>query len=165
MEKEKKTLNCELLSRIWLSATPWTAAHQAPLSIRFPRHKYWSGLPFPSLGDLPDPEIKPGSPALQADSVLSEPPGLHKMGMDYIWVPWAMVCQIWVWSILQHGIKNKQASFKGSIHIHGAIYVNFLKNQNLTIILYGYRCAGKYETWTGKTYTNFPDGSECNLLD
>ena len=50
-------------------ATPWTAAHQAPLSMGFPRQEHWSGLPFPSLGDLPDPKIEPASPALQADSL------------------------------------------------------------------------------------------------
>ena len=54
---------------------PWTVAHQAPLSIGFFRQEYWSRLPFPSPGDLPDPEIEPGSPALQADSLPSEPPG------------------------------------------------------------------------------------------
>ena len=53
---------------------PWTVAHQAPLSMRFSRREYWSGLPFPSPGDLPDPGIKPGSPALQADSLLTELP-------------------------------------------------------------------------------------------
>ena len=52
--------------------TPWTVAHQAPLSMGFSRREYWSGLPFPSPGDLPDPGIKPGSPALQADSLLTE---------------------------------------------------------------------------------------------
>ena len=52
--------------------TPWTAAHQAPLSMRFSRQEYWSGLPFPSPGDLPNPGIEPGSPALQADSLLTE---------------------------------------------------------------------------------------------
>ena len=46
------------------SVTPWTAAHQAPLSMGFPRHEYWSGLPFPSPGDLTGPGIKPRSPAL-----------------------------------------------------------------------------------------------------
>ena len=51
---------------------PWTVAYQAPLSMGFSRQEYWSGLPFPSLGDLPDPGIKPGSPALQADSLLTE---------------------------------------------------------------------------------------------
>ena len=53
--------------------TPWTVAHQAPLSMGFSRQEYWSGLPFPSLGDLPDPGIKPGSPAWQADSLSSVP--------------------------------------------------------------------------------------------
>ena len=52
--------------------TPWTAAHQAPLSMRFSRQRYWSGLPFPSPGDLPNPGIEPGSPALQADSLPTE---------------------------------------------------------------------------------------------
>ena len=55
--------------------TPWTVAHKAPLSMGFSRQEYWSGLPFPSPGDLPDPRIKPGSPALQADALPSEPPG------------------------------------------------------------------------------------------
>ena len=54
------------------SASPWTVAHQAPLSMGFSRQEYWSGLPFPSPEDLPDPGIKPGSPALQADSLLYE---------------------------------------------------------------------------------------------
>ena len=49
--------------------TPWTTALQAPLSMEFPRQEYWSGLPFPSAGDLPDPGIKPRSPAWQADSL------------------------------------------------------------------------------------------------
>ena len=52
-------------------ATPWTVACQAPLSTGFSRQAYWSGLPFPSPGDLPDPGIEPGSPALQADSSLT----------------------------------------------------------------------------------------------
>ena len=57
----------ESLSRIRLFVTLWTAACQAPLSMGFSRQEYWSGLPFPSSRDLPDPGIKPGSPALQAD--------------------------------------------------------------------------------------------------
>ena len=52
--------------------TPWTIAHQAPLSMGFSRQEYWSGLPFLSPGDLPDPGIEPVSPALQADSLLTE---------------------------------------------------------------------------------------------
>ena len=53
-------------------ATPWTVACQAPLSVGFSRHEYWNGLLFPSLGDLPNPGIEPGSPALQADCLPTE---------------------------------------------------------------------------------------------
>ena len=60
------------------SETPWTAAHQAPLSMGFSRQEYWGGLPRPPPGDLPNPGIKPRSPALQADSFPSEPPGKPK---------------------------------------------------------------------------------------
>ena len=56
-------------------ATPLTVAYQAPLSMGFSRQEYWSGLPFPSPGDPPDPGIEPRSPALKADALLSEPPG------------------------------------------------------------------------------------------
>ena len=58
-----------------LFVTPWTVARQAPLSMEFSRQEYWSGLPCPSPGDLPNPGIKSGSPALQVDSLPSEPPG------------------------------------------------------------------------------------------
>ena len=52
------------------------SSHQAPLSMRFSRQEYWSGLPFPSPGDLPDPRMEPRSLALQANSLPAEPPGL-----------------------------------------------------------------------------------------
>ena len=65
----------KLLSRVRLFVTPWTVAYQAPLSMGFSRQEYWSGLPFPSPGDLPDPGIKPGSPTLEADALTSEPLG------------------------------------------------------------------------------------------
>ena len=55
--------------------TPWTVALQAPLFVGFSRQDYWSGLPCPPLGDLPDPGVEPRFPALQADSLPSEPPG------------------------------------------------------------------------------------------
>ena len=55
--------------------TPWVTAHQAPLSMGFSRQEYWSGLPFPSPGDLPDLGIEPRFPEVQVDSSLSEPPG------------------------------------------------------------------------------------------
>ena len=60
--------------RAQLFATPWTVAHQAPLSVEFSRQEYWSGLPFPSPGDLADPGIESRSPALQADSLSAELP-------------------------------------------------------------------------------------------
>ena len=67
---EVKSLSC-----IQLFATPWTVAYQAPPFMGFSRQEYWSGLPFPSPGDLPDPGIEPGSTAFQADALTSEPPG------------------------------------------------------------------------------------------
>ena len=59
LEEEEKSL-----MRVRLFATPWTVAHQSPRSMGFSRHEYWSGLPFPSPGGLPDSGIEPGSPAL-----------------------------------------------------------------------------------------------------
>jgi len=69
------TSEVKSLSHVKLFATPWTVAYQAPLSMEFSRQEYWSGLPFPSPGYLPNPEIEPESPALQADVLPSEPPG------------------------------------------------------------------------------------------
>ena len=62
-------------SRVWLFATPWTVVWEAPLSMRFPRQEYWSGLPFPSPGDLPDPGIEPTSPETAGGFFITEPPG------------------------------------------------------------------------------------------
>ena len=62
------------LSHVRLFVTPWIVAHQAPLSMGFSRQEYWSGLPFPPQGDLPDPGVEPLFPALQVDST-AEPPG------------------------------------------------------------------------------------------
>ena len=76
------------LSRVRLFVTPWTIAHQAPPSMGFSRQEYWSGVPFPSPGDLLDPGIEPRSPALQADSLPSEPPGKPlslRDGEKYTW--------------------------------------------------------------------------------
>ena len=67
---------CQVASVVSDSATPWTAVHSVPLSMGFSRHEYWSGLPCPSPGKLPDPGIEPhlsGAPRLQADSLPSEP--------------------------------------------------------------------------------------------
>ena len=65
-------------SRVRLFVTPWTVAYQASPSVGFSRQEYWSGLPFPSPGDLPNSGIEPGSPALGADALTSEPPGKPK---------------------------------------------------------------------------------------
>ena len=83
----------QLLSHVDSSITPWTVAYQASLSMKFTRREYWNGLPFPSLGDLPNPGIEPGSltlkteprsPTLQADSLLFEPPGKPTVLAFYI---------------------------------------------------------------------------------
>ena len=66
-----KPMDCKDMSDFYI---PWTVNHQAPLSMRFPR-QFWSGLPFPSPGDLPDPGIKPWSPALAGRFFTTEPPG------------------------------------------------------------------------------------------
>ena len=70
LKAEAKSLSC-----VRLFATPWTVAYQAPQSVGFSRQEYWSGVLFPSAGDLPNPGIEPGSPALEADALTSEPPG------------------------------------------------------------------------------------------
>ena len=75
-------LNC--FCHVQLSATLWTVDCQVPLSMGFSRQEYWSGLPCPTLGDLPDPGIEPISPAsptLQADSLPTEPPGKSKLNV------------------------------------------------------------------------------------
>ena len=71
-----------MLSGVGLSATPGTVARQAPLSLGFSRQEYWSGLPFSSPGDLPDPGIEPASPASQADSSLLSRRGSPKGAMS-----------------------------------------------------------------------------------
>ena len=67
-------------------ATPWTVALQAPVSMGFSRQEYWSGLPFPPPGDLPDPEIKPQSTALQGESLPTELPGQPILFDKWIWI-------------------------------------------------------------------------------
>ena len=71
------------LSHVRLFATPWTVACQAPPFMGFSRQEYWSGLSFPSPGDLPDPGIETGASALEADTLPSEPPG--KSSITYVY--------------------------------------------------------------------------------
>ena len=79
METDVDRSVCLLLSCVQLFVNLWTVARQALLSMEFSSQEYWSGLPFPSPGDLPDPGIKPGSPALQEDSLSSKPPWKEKL--------------------------------------------------------------------------------------
>ena len=89
-------------SCVRLFATPWTVTHQAPPSMGFSKQEYWSGLPFPSPGDLPHPGIEPRSPSFQADALTSEPPGKPN-------IKWNMFK---FRSILKRG-KNKLLLIKG----------------------------------------------------
>ena len=75
----------KLLSHVHLFVIPWTVAYKALLSMEFSRQEYWSGLPFPSPGDLPEPGIEPRLPTLQADTLPSEPPGNpHSIHLELI---------------------------------------------------------------------------------
>ena len=81
----------KLLSRVRLFATPWTVAYQAPPSMGFSRQEYWSGVPSPSPGDLPEPGIEPRSPALEADTLTPEPPRKPNMLSRLVitFLPWS----------------------------------------------------------------------------
>ena len=83
------------ISCVWLSATPWAIDYQASSSMGFSRQEYWSGLPFPSPGDLPDPGIEPRSPTLQADGLPSEPPFQLSDGTKAILTQKEMYCEFW----------------------------------------------------------------------
>ena len=83
-----------LVAKLHLTlVTPWTAIHQAPLSMGFSRQEYWIELPFPSLGDLPDPGIKPASLALAGGFFATEPPGEPLSGeTDMLVIKWQIQC-------------------------------------------------------------------------
>ena len=105
------------LSPVQLFAAPRIVAHQALLSMEFSRQEYQSGLPFPSPEDLPNPGIEAGSPALQTDSLLAEPPGkAHKHdscfpGMPFSGVPWC-------WKVsVSYGKTRVNPGFKTDIHM------------------------------------------------
>ena len=87
---DKFVMHCSIrseisLSRVQLFATPWTVAYHVPPSMGFSRQEYWSGFPFPSPEDLPDPGIEPESPAVLADALPSEPPGKSYKTEDVIY--------------------------------------------------------------------------------
>ena len=111
------------LSCIWLFVTPWTVAHQAPLFMGFSRQECWSGLPFPPPGNLPDPGIKPtspASPALQADSFTMEPTTamviMSEVGLpSELFKHWVSVClsSFW-WKCVQDYIPWSVPNLTGS---------------------------------------------------
>ena len=83
--------------------TPWTVAHQAPPSMGFSRQEYWSGLPFPSPGDLPNPGIEPRSLTLQVDALTSEPPGKPVAKLSHVYlVHYPSTKPTIVWSIFYY---------------------------------------------------------------
>ena len=100
-------MQCVLIHFVFF-VTPWTVARQAPLSTGFSQQDYWSGLPCPSPGDLPNQEMKPGSPALQVDSSL-----LSHWGNYVIYT----ICNIWHISILYLNSVSIDTKHKCSIKI------------------------------------------------
>ena len=121
-------MKAKSLSRVLLFVTPWTVAYQAPPSMGFSRQECWSGLPFPSPGDLPNLGIEPGSSALQADALTSEPPGKlqnewnlllkttdNQKRIDLYLVPFssvAQLCLILCNSMASLSITNSQSLLK-----------------------------------------------------
>ena len=106
-------------SAVWLFVAPWTVAYQAPLS----RQEYWSGLPCPPPEDLPNPGIKPRLPALQADSLLSEPPGKPK--------------NTWKASLfLLQAIFLTQESNPGLLHCRGILYQQSFQGSHILHLIY-----------------------------
>ena len=81
-------MHAQLVSRVQLFAKPWTVAHQAGLSMGFFRKEYWSGLPFPSLGNLPHPGTEPVSPALEGEFFNIEPPVKPFLKFFLLFVSW-----------------------------------------------------------------------------
>ena len=79
---------------VLLFVTLWTIVHWALLSMELSRQEYWSGLPFPFPGDLPDPGIEPGSPTLEADALTSEPPGKLKIVCNLLKYPCPVILSV-----------------------------------------------------------------------
>ena len=117
-----------------LFATPWTEAHQAPLSVGFSRQECWSGLTFPSPGDLPNPGIEPRSPALQADSLLTElqgkPPN-NAVRLQLLKVPYVQIHETEIFISLTFKNSGFQYSKKKKKKSHFIIKCKYL--QQVTI--------------------------------
>ena len=89
---------------------PWTVAYQAPLSMGCSKQEYWSGLPFPSPKDVPDPGIEPGSPALQGDSLLSEPPKCHTLNCKKLPLIFAGVRVLYIYIFFKSSLRDSRWS-------------------------------------------------------
>ena len=118
LQYHRKWSEVKLLSRVRLFATPWTVAYQASPSMGFSRQEYWSGLPFPSPGDLPDPGIERGSPAFEADALTSEPPGnrvdLNSRAIT-VYSPTPKLCPSqWAFFILKWSLFNPEWELNSS---------------------------------------------------
>ena len=140
------------LSRVQFFMTPWTVAYQVPLSMGFSRQEYWSGLPFPSPGEPPNPGIEPRSPALQSDALRSEPPGKHakrnsvyfqprglspdlfRMDIQLFHIPWTLGQLI---TFSEPQFPQKQAELKGS-HLWKDIIWHLTPNNYMHITLYSF---------------------------
>ena len=82
--RRRRRRKCWLLSCVWFFVNPWTVTHQAPLSMVFSQQEYWTGVPFPSPGNFPNPGNELESPVLQIDSLLSESPGASQLQRGYL---------------------------------------------------------------------------------
>ena len=113
-----------------LFATPWAIAHQAPVSMGFSRQEYWSGLPCPPPGNLPNPGIEPRFPTLQADSVPSESPRKPKntgVGILYL-LQGIFPKQESNWGLLHCRWILYQLSYQGIVHPYATIIAKYLEN-------------------------------------
>ena len=102
-----------------ISETPWTVVYHAPPSMGFSRQEYWSGLPFPSPGDLPDTGIKPGSPTLEADALTSEPPGkpIRQVQFNSVTQSCLTLCNPMNCTMLDLSVHHQHPEFT-KIHVH-----------------------------------------------
>ena len=123
----------QLLSHVQLFATPWTVTCHALLSMRFPRQDYWSGLPFPSPADLPDPMIKPMSPALQTGSLPLAPPGNTIIRKYWSWQSKLMVSfHLWLY-LEQCSLMERETNQE---YDHRAVIPDFSAKNCVTVVGY-----------------------------
>ena len=178
----KVKVKVKSLSRVRLFATLCTVVYQAPLSMGFSRQEYCSGLPFPSPGDLPDPGIEPRSPALQADALISQPPGKPQECSNYCTIAlishaskvMLKTLQARLQKYVNRELPDVQAGFrKGGgtrdqiANIHWIIEKarEFQKNINFCFIDYAkaFDCVDHNELWKILQEMDIPDHLICFL--